>query len=97
MRMPGGSFRLTWPVLNLTHLVHVNKRIQEPLIETVKRPANRKSLALHSLRRGRDGEHRPLAFARIGDCNPWQGQDVIDGDSGHLTSVNPIAVNPIPE
>ena len=63
--MPGGSFRFAWPVLNLTHLVHVNERIQEPLIETVKRPADRKPLALRRQDEGVDSVDQLLQALRL--------------------------------
>ena len=98
MRVPCRPLRLARTVLHLTHLVHVNEGVEVPLVEPVKGAPHGEALALDTLGRGRNGEHRTLdARGPVGFGDSGQGQDVVDADSGHGTSSNRAARAAIPD
>ena len=84
VRVPGRALGLAWCVLDLSHLVHMDERVDVGQVDSGERAADRKALALEPVRGGRQASHGTLA----GDCrvrlwNAWQDGDVGDGDGGH--------------
>ena len=89
MRMPGRALRFARSVLHLTHLIHVNEGIQQPLVEPIEGAAHGEPLALDALRRRGDGEQRTVDAGRtIKFRQTRQRQDVFDSDGGHGTRYN---------
>jgi hypothetical protein len=55
VRMPGRALWLPWGVLNLAHLIHMDKRVEISGVDAGERPANWEALALIARRASRDG------------------------------------------
>jgi hypothetical protein len=78
VRVPRGALRLARGVLDLTHLVEVDERVEVAQVHAGERPLHREPLALEPTGRGGDGAHRPLP--RGGRERGHAGQD---GQVGH--------------
>ena len=82
--VPRRALRLAGGVLHLTHLVHVDERVEGAQRHAGERAAHREALALEAGRRGGDRLHGPVgAGGAIGIGEAGEREDVVDGCSGH--------------
>ena len=87
--VPRSPLGLARRVLDLTHLVHVDERVQVTSIDAGKGPAHRKALPLESGRGGRHREHRPrLRHGRIRDLDLLECKYVFHCDCRHPTPLS---------
>src|SRR5437762_3218884 len=76
--------RLTWRVVDLAHLVHVDERVEPGQVHPRECPADREAFTLEPGRRR--GDRRDRAGGRgggVGLRDAGQDQDVFDGDRWH--------------
>src|ERR1700728_117054 len=59
VRMPGSALRLAGGILDLTHLVHVDERIETRPVDAGEGSANGEALSFESRGCRRDRDHRP--------------------------------------
>ena len=71
MRMPGSASRLARPVVDLTHLIHVDERIEVGEVDAGERTANRESLRPRSP----DGAVVMLRTGRMRASSPRPGKE----------------------
>ena len=83
VRVPGGALGLARRVLDLTHLVHVDERVERRQVDPGEGAAHGEALALEAARRGRHRAHRPRHGIRQRLGHARQGQDVVDGHGWH--------------
>jgi hypothetical protein len=81
--MPIGAPRFAGFVFHLTHLVHVNERIQGGSADSGERPDDREPLALKAPGAGGDRTDGPLGICGSRRAHPRQHQCVC-GDSRHF-------------
>ena len=81
--MPGGALRFARCVLHLTHLVHVDERIQQGKVDTREGPAYREALPFVALWGSDDAGHR--SSDRVVGYTAYAGQrgHVVNGYSSH--------------
>ena len=80
------SPRLVRGVFDLTHLVHVDERVEVTRIDAGEGPTYRKALALVPLRCGRDGTNGTIALVRSQLRKAGQ-RGGVGGDGWHLRSL----------
>ena len=88
VRVPRRALGLTWAVLDLTHLIHVDEGVEVGIGDPDEGATDRKALALEAARCGDALDD--LAQARGGGVNELDsGQDesVLDGDGRHVVSL----------
>ena len=81
--VPRGALGLARRVLDLTHLVHVDERVERGEVDAGEGTTHRETLALEARRCGRHRAHRARHGLGDGLGDLRQGQDVVDGHGRH--------------
>src|SRR5262249_7999383 len=86
---------LTWRVVHLAHLVHVDERVEPGQVHPGERPPDREPLSLEPGRRRGYRQHGALGHRGcVWLRNARQHQDVRNGDGGHVFSSAWAVVSP---
>ena len=83
VRVPRGALGLTRRVLDLTHLVHVDERVELGEVDAGERAAHREALTLETARGAGDAADGALGAELELDRDARQDSQVGDGDGGH--------------
>ena len=83
VRVPRRALGLARRILHLTHLVHVDERVQPPEVHAGERPADREALALEPARGVGPLDHRARHGRECGSRDARQDAGVGHGDGGH--------------
>jgi hypothetical protein len=81
--VPRGALRFARSVVDLTHLIHVDKGVEIGRVDAGEGPTYRKPLALNAARSGRDGADATGSVDRGRRHKARQLEGVFNGDGGH--------------
>ncbi len=83
VRVPRRALGLAGTVVDLTHLVHVDERVEPGQLDPGEGPPDREAFPLIPAGRGGDRGDLPLGLGHVGLWHPGQDEDVVYGDRWH--------------
>ena len=97
VRVPGSALGLARGVLDLTHLVHVDERVERRQVDPGEGSPHGEPFALEAARRCRDRAHGARHGIRHGLRHAGQREDVLDGHGWHGDQLLALLGSPVSE